>query len=365
MQRLERARTSGTAGRHLRRAREVGLIALLTAPIKWTTGSWARGLLRAAIAAVVIGLLHATLADAASPLDTAFGARAAATPRLAQGTLLTTTVDPLAPSRSLRRRPPPSFLGVSYEYRHFPFATGIPATGPNPLFDRLLSGLAAYGGGLPTVRIGGASSDDTFWNPNNQPRPYGINNSINPSFVAGATAFAARTRAPLILGLNLASRDPGVAATWASTARAAFGRGRVLSYELGNEPELYGIEPHSSTAGGAPIYVRPRSYSFRQYVSEFAARGRYLRRLLPGLPLSGPAIDSRWTQGVGYFLSRVRGMVNLATLHDYPLCTCVPNPRAFGHPSIAHLLSQEAVLGYVPRLIASARVQASRHHLEA
>jgi len=271
-------------------------------------------------------------------------------------------VDPLALSRLARVRPFPSFLGVSYELHQFPSATGVPATGPNYLFDRLLYGLARYGGGWPTVRVGGGSTDDTFWNPDGEPRPRGINHSIGQAWLAGLTSFATRSRAPLILGLNLATPDPGIAGNLAAAIQGALGAGRVLSYELGNEPELYGIEPRSTDAEGR-FFARPRNYSFSQYLSEFSARARYLRQAFPGLPLSGPAIGTVWTPGLPTFLSQNRAALNLATLHYYPFCTCVTDPRAPGYPTLYRLLSPQAVLGFLGQRIAAAATQARRQRL--
>ena len=47
-------------------------------------------------------------------------------------------------------------------------------TRPNPIFARLMQTLAAPGNGAPTIRIGGNSTDQTWWNPTAAPRPGGI-----------------------------------------------------------------------------------------------------------------------------------------------------------------------------------------------
>ena len=46
-------------------------------------------------------------------------------------------------------------------------------TRPNPIFARLVQTLAAGGNGAPTIRIGGNSTDETWWNPAAAPRPAG------------------------------------------------------------------------------------------------------------------------------------------------------------------------------------------------
>lgn len=312
--------------------------------------------------ALVLGLLlllPVGSAHAERRFDPRVSAHSSALPRLPGGTILRTTVDSrISHLRSIR--PPRSFLGFSFEYPQFPVATGGAVTGHNPLFEQLLRTLGQYGGGVPSVRVGGESTDDTFWNPDGKPRPPAINHSLSKYWLVDTKEFARRTGAKLILGLNLLNRDASIATDWASAAQEALGR-QVLSYELGNEPELYGIVPRVFDAKGTLVPGRPRHYYFSQYVSDFARRAQYLRRRLPGLPLSG--IASEDASSLPAFLPRNGRSINVVTLHYYVACTCNHNRRNPGYPSVAHLLSPHASISFVGGQVLSALAQARRYHL--
>ena len=56
---------------------------------------------------------------------------------------------------------PPGFVGVSFEYRAVHQYTGRDPRAINPVLVSLLQGLAP--GQSPVIRIGGNSTDDTWW----------------------------------------------------------------------------------------------------------------------------------------------------------------------------------------------------------
>ena len=60
---------------------------------------------------------------------------------------------------------PSSFLGFSIEWSTVSRHLGAPVLGPNKVYDGLLANLAAYGGGIPTLRVGGSSQDEAMWQP--------------------------------------------------------------------------------------------------------------------------------------------------------------------------------------------------------
>ena len=93
-------------------------------------------------------------------------------------------------------------------------------TRPNPIFARLVQTLAAGGNGSPTIRIGGNSTDETWWNPGGVPKPPGITNDVTPAWLSVLRAWTTQTKTPMMLGLNLAMPDPSNSAAY---AQAAFG----------------------------------------------------------------------------------------------------------------------------------------------
>ena len=101
---------------------------------------------------------------------------------------------------------PRSFAGFSMEY--WSVKNYIGATRPNPIFARLVQTLADGGNGAPTIRLGGNSTDESWWNPTAAPRPPGVGNDITPASLGVLGQWAGLTRTPLVLGLNLRSATP-------------------------------------------------------------------------------------------------------------------------------------------------------------
>ena len=89
-------------------------------------------------------------------------------------------------------RIPRSFAGFSMEYWAAPSYLG--GTRPNPIFARLMQTLAAPGNGAPTIRIGGNSTDQTWWNPTAAPRPAGVVTDVTPAWLARPAASGRRSR---------------------------------------------------------------------------------------------------------------------------------------------------------------------------
>src|SRR5215218_6984941 len=84
---------------------------------------------------------------------------------------VTVTVDPQHP----RPQIPRSFLGLSIEYQSVRpyFGTG---PRPNRAFIRRLDALGLAQRAPVALRIGGNSSDESWWNPTRRPRPHGVLN---------------------------------------------------------------------------------------------------------------------------------------------------------------------------------------------
>src|SRR5262249_57240777 len=78
---------------------------------------------------------------------------------------------------------PPSFAGLSIEYWSVPDYIGSGGA-VNPIFARLVGALAAGGHGPPTLRFGGNSTDETWWDPNGAARPVTITTDVTVHWLA-------------------------------------------------------------------------------------------------------------------------------------------------------------------------------------
>jgi hypothetical protein len=167
---------------------------------------------------------------------------------------------------------PPSFAGMSIEYWAVPDYIG--ASGRvNPIFARLVDVLAAGGHGAPTLRFGGNSTDETWWNPAGAPRPVTVTTDVTPAWLAQLRAWEQRAHTPLVLGLNLGLEDPANAAQLAQAAVGALPPGSVTTFEIGNEPDRYSqpLTFHVSGRRLARVQKRPTDYDYPEYRDEIGA----------------------------------------------------------------------------------------------
>lgn len=227
----------------------------------------------------------------------------------------------------------PGFLGLSLEYWAVPLYAGADYVASyvphvDPVFLQLVRNLT---GAHPVLRIGGDTTDSTWWPVPGAAAPAGVSYALTPSWVRTARALTGDLSARLILGINFEADSARIAATEAKALVNGIGRRRIAALELGNEPELY----DSWNWGGSGAPGRAKRYDFSAFDRDFSS----IARALPNLPLAGPAVGAPpWFRHVGRFLSDHRRVV-VATLHRYPLQLCYIarwNPR---YPSISHLFS--------------------------
>jgi len=264
----------------------------------------------------------------------------------ATGTVL--TVGGPATGRSI----PAGFLGLSLEYFAIPAYAGTDASAINPVFVRLIRNLA--GGQPPELRIGGDTTDRTWWPVPNTPTPAGVTYALTPDWLAVTKALATATGARLTLGINLEADSATVAAAEADRLVAGVGRGAIKALELGNEPELYG----QFTWGRSGRPGRPKTYDFAHFSRNFTR----IARALPRIPLAGPATGGpRWFKDVSRFLAEHRD-VAVATVHRYALESCYVTRRQPSYPTISHLLSNGSTQALADS-VASAVQQAHARHV--
>ncbi len=231
---------------------------------------------------------------------------------------------------------PAGFLSFSFEYPALAQYTGRDAHAVNPVLVALLRALNPLGHAV--LRVGGDSTDQTWWPVHAERRPPGADYGLTSGWLGAARALARETGERLLVGINLAADRPREAALEARALLRGIGRRYLAGFEIGNEPDLY----TESSFAHESITPRSRGYGFPQLTREFTR----WRHLLPaGVPVAGPALATlAWAPNLPGFLAAEPGLSEL-TLHRYPLHGCGTSVAQPGYPSIANLLSPAASVG--------------------
>jgi hypothetical protein len=195
-------------------------------------------------------------------------------------------------------------VGLSVEYPVLAADLGAGVC-PPPALARAITAL-----GSPTLRIGGDSQDQTA--PAGA-APHAGASDLPRGFWARLGCLERETEIPIVVGLNLASDEPAWAATLAADARAAIPPAR-LSFELGNEPDIYGV--HVPWWNGTALVHQPMAWT--TYVSRAET---VEAELGPSAVVEGPDFAS------GRWVARVPALVRALHLrrldaHFYPLSVC-------------------------------------------
>ncbi len=251
----------------------------------------------------------------------------------ASATAAAVTVDPSPSGRPV----PAGFLGISTETHTLEAYTGTDPQAINPAFLNLLGDIAP--GQSPVLRIGGDSTDWSWYPVAHHKRPPGVTFTITNRWLSIARATAEALHGKLILGVNLEADDEADAVGEADAMVHRIGRGDIAAIEIGNEPELYHHFAWYLTAKGAPVFGRPLSWSPAQYRAQFAQWAR----AMPKVTLAGPTSGlGGWLEQLGTFLDQERS-VGLTTMHAYPLKHCTPSHRI----TIPDVLANSASDGFV------------------
>jgi hypothetical protein len=251
---------------------------------------------------------------------------------------------------------PAGFVGVSFEYRALHQYTGRNPLAVDPVLLKLLAGLAP--GQSPIIRVGGDSTDGTWWPQRGIIPQGGIYYPLTQGWLRTTQALAADLNAKLILGINLAAGRPGLAAAEGRAFMSGIGRRYIDALEIGNEPDLYGVFPWYTDRRGHTHRARGGGYGLTAYTKQFTQWSR----VLPHLPLAGPAASGpAWMGGLKRFLA-AEPALKLVTYHRYPLRACLTDPSATTYPSIPNLLADSSSAGLAAPLAAYARI-AHAHHL--
>ncbi|HTU87920.1 MAG TPA: glycosyl hydrolase family 79 C-terminal domain-containing protein [Solirubrobacteraceae bacterium] len=296
---------------------------------------------------VVAGLIAACGTSAHERSDSAADAAA---PTAAKGALSLTVG-----SRTTGHPIAAGFLGLSLEYSAVEAYAGQDPNAVDPVFAQLIRNLSP--GQSPSLRIGGDTTDWTWWPVPGVAKPGGIKYSLNANFAHVTGALARDVNAKLIMGINLEADSAKIAATEARELESQVGPSSIQALELGNEPELYGSFTWYTTKTGLHVKGRPAGYDFADYQGDFSR----ISAALPKVPLAGPATGApKWIPELGAFLPK-HPQVKVATLHRYPLQQCYMPAASSKYPSIAHLLAPSASQGLADSVAPYVGVAHARH----
>jgi hypothetical protein len=205
------------------------------------------------------------------------------------------------------------FVGITTEFRDLFKEAGTDPTQPDIAFEQLLKNLAPDGGF--DLRIGGDTTDWTWWPVPGMARPPWARWTLTPTWMAVAQKLLEDLQAHLIIGINMEADNPAVADTEVAAIKSGIGPSVPTTFELGNEPELYPKWPFYITKSGKTVYGRPANYSFPQIDSQWDQ----LAAGLGAIRLAGPGYSSfRALPYVQPFL-KTSPDLSLLTLHTYAL----------------------------------------------
>ena len=246
---------------------------------------------------------------------------------------------------------PAGFLGISTEVQDLETFTGTNPKALDPAFLRLLGAIAP--GQRPVLRIGGDSTDWSWFPVAGQRKPPGVTYTITQRWLAVARAAAQALNGKLVVGVNLEAGNRAIAAGEARAMLHGIGARYIDAMEIGNEPELYHHFPWYHTSAGVPVKGRSNAYSEPTYFAQFKS----FARALPRVPVAGPVFGfGTWLDHLGDFLNAAP-FTSLVTIHAYPLQHCTPSHLI----TIPEVLSKASSQGFVATVTPYVRV-AQAHH---
>jgi hypothetical protein len=236
---------------------------------------------------------------------------------------------------------PNSFFGLSTEYWTLPVDLRYTA-----LYRRMVSLLRVPGDTPFVLRIGGDSSDHTFYAPVYHHMP-SWTFALTTAFVQRTAAVVRSMKLHVILDLNLVTGNPGLAAAWAREAETVMPKGSIVGFEVGNEPDLYERSIWLRLTG-APLSSRvlPQDMTSSSYSRDFGRYARALRGIAPPVSLLGPAL-SHPKVDAGWIAALLRGPhpgLRQISVHEYPYSACA-FPGTSSYPTVKRILSQRASAG--------------------
>ncbi|HWE59176.1 MAG TPA: hypothetical protein VG228_05730 [Solirubrobacteraceae bacterium] len=265
-------------------------------------------------ATLIVALLGAVGASAFSGRAAPASSRHVATPSITVSLAGASVGPPL----------PAGFVGLATEYWNVEMEVGTNPKKPDAAFEQVLRNLAP-GGGF-NLRIGGDSTDWTWWPIAGLKQPPWVRWTMTPAWAAVTDRLVDDLHAHLIVGINMEAGSLKVASAEIHEIRSAMGA-TPTTFELGNEPELYSHFPFYHGTAGQAVLGRPKAYSLLNMASQW----NEMANALPDVRFAGPGYSGlNALPDVGPFLSQSRRL-SLVTVHTYPLkstrCTAGVRPQ--------------------------------------
>jgi hypothetical protein len=184
------------------------------------------------------------------------------------------------------------------------------------------------------LRIGGDSTDWSWWPVPHVKKPPGVTYAITPQWIRTARALAQDTGARYILGVNLEANSPTVEDAEARALLSGIGWPYIQAVELGNEPELYSRLAWYRLASGERVFGRLGDWDLPAYSNELLS----FHEAEPWIPLAGPSSGSfGWLKDLPELLANAPWL-SMVTVHSYWLNKCAESSTQPGYPTIPHLL---------------------------
>ena len=238
------------------------------------------------------------------------------------------------------------FTGLSYETSQLSDPRFFsPANAPLAGFHRRL-------GAAGILRLGGNTSEFSVWSPTAAPIQPGAEalgpdtgrhpaprRPVTPLAIRNLRGFLELSGWRLIYGLNMGSESPETVAAEAAYVAGAMGD-RLVALQLCNEPDLFNRNG-----------LRPASYGYRQFATEWQHYFRAVRQRLPRVPIAGPdtAGNNEWLLR---FAAERRQELAFLTQHYY-----AEGPPTDPSMTIERLLSPSRNLAAQFTAVAAARRQ--------
>jgi hypothetical protein len=273
----------------------------------------------------------------------------------AAGEASAATTLPTGPLRiSVDRAPltpplPEGFVGVALETSTIPQWVGSATTAAqvNPVLVQLLRNLNPVGS--PSIRIGGQSTDRSWWPVPNLSVPVGVTYALGTSWARAAALLAQRLDAQYVMSVNLEADSPRISQYEADELLRAIGPRYIKDFEIGNEPDLYTHTPWYRVKQGkqvpwyirvgTPYFARPAGFNEADFLAEWKET---LPFMPAGVPIAGPdTANAQWIRPFSTLLGQTR-RIGMLDSHAYALFNCVSDPANPKYPSIPHLLELSA-----------------------
>jgi hypothetical protein len=200
---------------------------------------------------------------------------------------------------------PPDYMGLGYEIS----SVAVPGllAAKNAPYVQLVKNLGRHG----VIRIGGNTSDYASYSANGTAISSPKGSVVTEANLVELRGFLDAVGWNLIWGLNAGSDRLDNAVKEARAVARIF-KGRLIAFEVGNEPDLFGRAGH-----------RPADYNYDAWRSDYRRYKAAVRAAVPGAPFAGPDLA-----GAADWMTRFardESDIALLTAHHYVTGQALPN----------------------------------------